>query len=67
MWNSVSEKVLDSVLSGIAEDHSQGQACLVAAMALISESQCQSSGLITLGLQGCQTILDPKEGNTFLT
>ena len=34
MWNSVSEKVLDSVSSGIAEDHSQGQACLVAAMAL---------------------------------
>ena len=50
MWNSVSEKVLDSVLSGIAEDHSQGQACLVAAMALISESQCQSSDLIILGL-----------------
>ena len=34
VWNSVSEKVLDSVSSGIAEDHSQGQACLVAAMAL---------------------------------
>ena len=50
VWNSVSEKVLDSVLSGIAEDHSQGQACLVAAMALISESQCQSSDLIILGL-----------------
>ena len=50
VWNSVSEKVLDSVSSGIAEDHSQGQACLVTAMALISESQCQASALVILGL-----------------
>ena len=46
----MSEKVLDSVSSGRAENHFQGQACLVAAMALISESQCQASDLIILGL-----------------
>ena len=52
MWNSVSEKVLDSVSSGIAEDHSQGQARQVAAKALISASQCQYSGLIISGNSG---------------
>ena len=55
------ERVLGSVSSGIAEDHPQGQAWLVAAKALICASQCQSIDLITLGLQGSQTILDHKE------
>ena len=45
-------------------DHSQGQAWLVAAKALISASQCQSNDLMTLGLQESQTILDPKEHQT---
>ena len=67
VWNSMYERVLGSASSAIAEDHSQGQAMQVAVKALISESQCQSSGLITLGLQGHQTILDAKGGNTLLT
>ena len=61
VWNSMFERVLGSVSSGIAEDHPQGQAWLVAAKALICASQCQSSDLMTLGLQGSQTILDHKE------
>lgn len=61
VWNSMFERVLGSVSSGIAEDHPQGQAWLVAAKALISASQCQSGDLMTLGLQGGQTILDHKE------
>ena len=52
------------VLHGIAEDRFQGKVRLVAAKALISASQCQSSDLMTLGLQGSQTILDPKEHQT---
>ena len=35
--DSMSERVLGSVLNGIAEDHSQDQVRLVAAKALISE------------------------------
>ena len=46
------ERALDSVSSGIAEDPPQGQAWLVAAEALISASQCQSSDLIISGNSG---------------
>ena len=58
------ERVLGSVSSGIVEDHPQGQARLVTAKAVISVSQCQSSDIIILGLQGSKTILDPKEHQT---
>ena len=64
MWSSTFERILGSVSSGIVEDHPQGEARLVAAKALISPSQCQSNDLMTLGLQGSQRILDPKERQT---
>ena len=64
MWSSTFERILGSVSSGIVEDHPQGEARLVAAKALISSSQCQSNDLMTLGLQGSQRILDPKERQT---
>ena len=62
--NSMFERVLGSVSSGIAEDHPQGQVWLVDAKALFSASQCQSSDLIILVLQGSKTILDPKQHQT---
>ena len=62
--NSMFERVLGSVSSGIAEDPPQGQVWLVDAKALFSASQCQSNDLMTLGLQESQTILDPKEHQT---
>ena len=46
MWNYTFERILGSGSSGIVEDHPQGEARLVAAKALISASQCQSSDLI---------------------
>ena len=61
MQSSTFERILGSVSSGIVEDHPQGEARLVAAKAPISASQCQSSDLMTLGLQGSQTILYSKE------
>ena len=64
MVNSMFERVLGSVSSGIAEDPPQGQVWLVDAKALFSASQCQSSDLIILVLQGRKTILDPKQHQT---
>lgn len=61
---SMLERVVGSVSSGIAEDPPQGQVWLVGAKALFSASQCQSSDLIVLFLQGNQTILDPNEHQT---